>query len=85
MLSAVMCLAAPVSPHFTDDRPLYPILSNCVARLWWSRRAGDNAETMTWQEFQETFQEDVSSQALPTHVNLYTTPYGSKYRALRLC
>lgn len=34
--------------------------SNCVARLWWSRRAGENAETMTWEDFQEAFQADVS-------------------------
>ena len=32
---------------------------NCVARLWWSRRAGENAEWMTWEAFEEAFQADV--------------------------
>lgn len=34
--------------------------SNCVARLWWSRRAGENAESMAWEAFEEAFQQDVS-------------------------
>lgn len=33
---------------------------NCVARLWWSRHAGENAETMAWEAFEEAFQSDVS-------------------------
>ncbi|CAM9966478.1 unnamed protein product, partial [Ectocarpus sp. 8 AP-2014] len=35
-------------------------IRNCVARLWWSRHAGENAETMTWEAFEEAFQSDVS-------------------------
>lgn len=34
---------------------------NCVARLWWSRRAGENAEFMTWEAFENAFQGDVSA------------------------
>ncbi|CAN0133465.1 unnamed protein product, partial [Ectocarpus fasciculatus] len=35
---------------------------NCVARLWWSRHAGENAETMTWEAFEEAFQSDFGAQ-----------------------
>ncbi|CAM9887074.1 unnamed protein product, partial [Ectocarpus sp. 4 AP-2014] len=37
-------------------------IRNCVARLWWSRHAGENAETMTWEAFEEAFQSDFGAQ-----------------------
>eukprot|EP00903_Cladosiphon_okamuranus_P005550 g5526.t1 len=37
-------------------------IRNCVARLWWSRRAGENAESMTWDAFEEAFQQDFGEQ-----------------------
>ncbi|CAN0491366.1 unnamed protein product, partial [Ectocarpus sp. 12 AP-2014] len=38
------------------------IRRNCVARLWWSRHAGENAETMAWEAFVEAFQSDFGAQ-----------------------
>ncbi|CAN0094307.1 unnamed protein product, partial [Ectocarpus sp. 13 AM-2016] len=37
-------------------------IRNCVARLWWSRHAGENAETMAWEAFVEAFQSDFGAQ-----------------------
>eukprot|EP00904_Undaria_pinnatifida_P009747 jgi/Undpi1/5902/HiC_scaffold_2.g01176.m1 len=41
-------------------------IRNCVARLWWSRRAGENAERMTWEAFEEAFQADFGEQLSKT-------------------
>ncbi|CAN0059388.1 unnamed protein product, partial [Sphacelaria rigidula] len=41
-------------------------IRNCVARLWWARRVGENAESILWNDFTEAFQEDFGEQLSTT-------------------